>query len=55
LDPVHGNAGAFGARDLLALVCGWFTDSFDTADVEGTKALFDKLGCTSGFGLWAAC
>jgi class 3 adenylate cyclase/tetratricopeptide (TPR) repeat protein len=31
------------ARDLLAPVYGWFTEGFDTADLEDAKALLDEL------------
>ena len=31
------------ARDLLAPVYGWFTEGFDTADLEEAKALLDEL------------
>jgi len=31
------------ARDLLALVYGWFTEGFDTADLKEAKALLDEL------------
>jgi predicted ATPase len=32
------------ARDLLAPVYGWFTESFDTPDLKDAKALLDELG-----------
>ncbi|MCE3247216.1 MAG: hypothetical protein K0R41_1041, partial [Geminicoccaceae bacterium] len=32
------------AYDLLAPVYGWFTEGFDTADLEEAKALLDELG-----------
>jgi len=32
------------ARDLLALVYGWFTEGFDTPDLKEAKALLDELG-----------
>jgi predicted ATPase len=32
------------ARDLLAPVYGWFTEGFDTADLQEAKALLDELG-----------
>jgi predicted ATPase len=32
------------ARDLLALVYGWFTEGFDTPDLMEAKALLDELG-----------
>jgi predicted ATPase len=31
------------AYDLLAPVYGWFTEGFDTADLEEAKALLDEL------------
>jgi predicted ATPase len=31
------------ARELLAPVCGWFTEGFDTADLKDAKALLDEL------------
>jgi predicted ATPase len=31
------------ARDLLAPVYNWFTEGFDTADLQDAKALLDKL------------
>jgi hypothetical protein len=31
------------ARDVLATVCGWFTEVFDTADLKVAKALLDEL------------
>jgi adenylate cyclase len=31
------------ARQLLAEVYGWFTEGFDTADVQEAKALLDTL------------
>ena len=33
----------FEARDLLAPVYDWFTEGFDTADLEDAKALLDEL------------
>ena len=32
------------AYDLLAPVYGWFTEGFDTADLQEAKALLDALG-----------
>jgi len=32
------------ARDLLGSVYGWFTEGFDTPDLEEAKALLDELG-----------
>ncbi len=31
------------AHDLLAPVYGWFTEGFDTADLQSAKALLDEL------------
>jgi predicted ATPase len=31
------------ARDLLAPVCAWFTEGFDTRDLKDAKALLDEL------------
>ena len=32
------------AYELLAPVYGWFTEGFDTADLQEAKALLDELG-----------
>jgi predicted ATPase len=32
------------ARQLLAPIYGWFTEGFDTADLQGAKALLEALG-----------
>ncbi len=32
-----------GAYDLLAPVYGWFTEGFDTADLQDAQSLLDKL------------
>jgi predicted ATPase len=32
------------ARKLLAETYGWFTEGFDTADLQAAKALLDELG-----------
>ena len=32
------------AHDLLALVYGWFTEGFDTADLQEAKVLLQELG-----------
>ena len=32
------------AHDLLAPVYGWFTEGFDTADLQEAKALLEELG-----------
>ena len=31
------------ARELLAPLYGWFTEGFDTADLQEAKALLEKL------------
>jgi predicted ATPase len=31
------------ARELLAPVCGWFTEGFDTRDLREAKALLEDL------------
>ena len=31
------------ARELLAPVCGWFTEGFDTRDLKDAKALLKEL------------
>ena len=37
----HGKLAA--ARELLAPIYGWFTEGFDTADLQEAKALLDAL------------
>jgi predicted ATPase len=32
------------AYELLALIYGWFTEGFDTADLQQAKALLEELG-----------
>ena len=32
------------AYDLLAPIYGWFTEGFDTADLQEAKALLGELG-----------
>ncbi len=32
------------ARDLLAPIYGWFTEGFDTPDLQDAKALLDEMG-----------
>jgi predicted ATPase len=48
----QGNAAAYAltsdrkvqqARELLAPVCGWFTEDFDTHDLKEAKALLEQL------------
>jgi predicted ATPase len=31
------------ARELLTPICGWFTEGFDTADLQEAKALLEEL------------
>jgi predicted ATPase len=31
------------ARELVAPVCGWFTEGFDTPDLKEAKALLEEL------------
>ena len=31
------------ARELLAPIYGWFTEGFDTADLQEAQALLDEL------------
>ena len=33
------------AYQLLAPIYGWFTEGFDTADLQDAKALLDALAC----------
>ena len=30
---------------MLAEIYGWFTEGFDTKDLQEAKALFESLGC----------
>ena len=32
------------ARELLAEVYGWFTEGFETADLQEARALLEELG-----------
>jgi predicted ATPase len=32
------------AHDLLARIYGWFTEGFDTADLQEARALLEELG-----------
>jgi predicted ATPase/DNA-binding winged helix-turn-helix (wHTH) protein len=36
------------ARDILAPVCGWFTEGFDTPDLKEAKALLEQLARSDG-------
>ena len=39
----HGQGKQTEARQLLAEVYGWFSEGFDTADLQAAKALLDTL------------
>ena len=34
------------AHRLLVELCGWFTEGFDTADLQDAKALLEELSCS---------
>jgi predicted ATPase len=36
------------ARDLLEPIYGWFTEGFDTADLQEARALLEELGESHG-------
>jgi len=36
------------ARELLAPIYGWFTEGFETADLQEARALLDELGGEHG-------
>ena len=36
------------AREALAAIYGWFTEGFDTPDLQGAKALLEELGAGEG-------
>jgi predicted ATPase len=40
------------AYDLLARVYGWFTEGFDTADLQEAKRLLDELSTHKGVNRW---
>ena len=40
---VDGRYPEAQARDLLAPVYGWFTEGFDTADLQEARALLEEL------------
>jgi len=40
----RGQGKQDAARSLLAPLCGWFTEGFDTPDLREAKALLDELG-----------
>jgi predicted ATPase len=39
----QGQGKRDAARELLAPIYGWFTEGFDTADLQEAKALLDEL------------
>ena len=41
----QGQGQPTAARQLLAEIYGWFTEGFDTADLQEAKALLAELGC----------
>ncbi len=42
--PASGtSAETAEAHDLLAPIYGWFTEGFDTAELNEAKALFEEL------------
>jgi len=45
------------ARELLAPIYGWFTEGFDTADLQEAKALLETLArqCQVGRGAGFSC
>ena len=40
---MHSNFVADEARQMLAEVYGWFTEGFDTKDLQEAKALLQEL------------
>ena len=40
----HDQGKTTEARDLLTPIYGWFTESFDTADLKDAEALLHELG-----------
>jgi hypothetical protein len=44
LADLWGNQGRRGkARELLAPICGWFTEGLDTSDLKETRALLEEF------------
>ena len=41
----QGQGQHTAARQLLAGIYDWFTEGFDTADLQEAKALLAELGC----------
>ena len=42
--PAQQQGKRAAARELLAPIYGWFTEGFDTADLQDAKALLEELG-----------
>jgi predicted ATPase len=42
-DMLAKNGRRDEARAMLAEICGWFTEGFDTADLKDAEALLDEL------------
>jgi predicted ATPase len=41
----QGQRKCTDAHQLLAPIYGWFTDGFDTTDLQDAKALLEALAC----------
>jgi predicted ATPase len=41
----QGQGKCTDAHQLLAPIYGWFTDGFDTTDLQDAKALLEALAC----------
>ena len=41
--PYESTTEPAAARDLLAPIYGWFTEGFDTADLQEAKVLLETL------------
>ena len=41
----QGQGKCTDAYQLLAPIYGWFTEGFDTSDLQDAKALLDALAC----------
>src|ERR1700689_2991277 len=42
------------ARSMLAEICSWFTEGFDTADLKAARTLLDELALSCGLRLAAS-
>jgi hypothetical protein len=42
------------AYELLASIYGWFTEGFDTADLQAARGLLEELASASASGITAA-